>query len=283
MSGVAVAIAGSAILGTVASSDQARKARHAAADAAKTAEIDIDEVDAKTRRIAKQNALDSAELERMLTPEVPELRTAANRAVISGLDGSSSDSYRKILESGLTSTFTTPLLQEAINKARSDLALGGTLSQDVQNAVTRRGLATAGTVGGNLGLGRDIVARDLGLTSMDVERQRLATALQAGEAEQGLATDNATNMLNKIQLLNTINGQRQNYALNAAAFGESIQQPIVGLDPASVANMVSGNASNASAAQSNMANIYGQQGQSYMQLGGQLAGAFLGYKAATAK
>lgn len=276
------AIVGSAAVGAVASNNAAKKAAAATRDAAKMSQVDIDKIDEQTRRIALRNAAESAALEKAMTPEVPELRTAANREIIAGLNDKSSDSYRAMLEARLGKNLETPLLKEALAKARADLGLGGKLSVDVQNAVTRRGLATAGAVGPGLGLGRDIVARDLGLSSYNIENDRLATALKAGELEQGLATDNETSMLNNLQLLQQINSGKRNFALGAGQYGESIRQPIVGLDPSSIANMVAGNATNAGAALSNQANIYGAQGQGYLQAAGQMSGALLQYKAATA-
>lgn len=283
MSAVALAIGVTGVAGIAASSDASRKAANAAKDAAKASQVDIAALDEKTRAMALQNAQDAAELEKRLTPEVPQLRKDANNAVIDGLNDTSLDKYKAELEKRLGSHLETPLLREAIAKARSNLALGGTLSTDIQNSVTRKGLATAGTVGGGLGLGRDIVARDLGLTSQQLENSRLSQALAAGNQEQELATDDATNFLNHMQLLQQVNGAKNNYALSAAQYGEGIRQPVVGLDPSAVANIVSGNATNASGALSNQANIYGSQANGYLQAAGQMSGALLAYKGATAK
>lgn len=270
MSGVAVAIGGSALIGAIASSDSSRRAAHTASDAAKASQIDLDKLDEQTRRIAKQNALDSAELERQLTPEVPELRRLANQSVINGLNDKSSEDYKKLLESKLGTALDTPLLKAAIAKAQADLGLGGKLSQDVQNATVRRGLAAAGTAGPGLGLGRDVAARDLGLTSYGIEQDRLKTAAGLGSQEMDLASNNSTNLLNKLSLLNSINSNQKNFALGAAQYGQNIAQPTVGLDPSSIANIYAGNASNKSAALSNQANIYGAQGQGYLNAAGQL-------------
>lgn len=273
--GAAIAAVG-VVGGAVISADASRKAQHSAEDAANASKVDINALDEQTRQIALKNAQDSAELERQLTPEVPTLRTNSNNAVLRGLQEDPSIAAAKSkLMGGLGTPLNTPLLNEAIAKARSDLALGGKLSQDTQNAVTRNGLATAGTVGTGLGLGRDIVARDLGLTSQQLEQQRLANAFQGGGLETNLATDNSTNLLNQISLLQSINSNKNSYALGAAQYGNSIQQPVVGLDPTAAANIAVGNSNAASAALSNKANIQGAQGNNYANLAGQIAGAGL--------
>jgi len=269
--GAAIAAVG-VVGGAALSADASRKAQHSAQDAAKASQVNISDLDQQTRQIALQNAKDSAALEASMTPEVPALRREANNAVLSGLSDTSMDRSKSILNSQLGTSLNTPLLNEAIAKARADLALGGKLDQDTQNAVTRKGLATAGTVGGGLGLGRDVVARDLGLTSAQLEQQRIANAMQGGGLELNAATDNSANLLNQIGLLQNINSNQRGYALGAAQYGESIKQPIVGLDPTAVANISIGNSNGAAGALSNQANIYGQQGANYANLAGQIAG-----------
>ncbi len=258
--------------------NQSKKAAQTAAEAGKAAQVDINALDEQTRQIALKNAEQSANLERLMTPEVPQLRTAANNAVIQGLQSDSSiDTAKAKLSSSLGIPLNTPLLNEAIAKARQDLALGGKLSADTQNSVTRKGLATAGTVGGGLGLGRDIVARDLGLTSQQLEQQRLSNAFSGAGLEQTNATNNQANLLNQIQLLQSINSNRNNFSLGAAAYGQSIQQPIVGLDPASAGNIAVGNSNATGAALANKANIQGQQATNYGNMAGQIGGGLLAY------
>lgn len=154
----------------------------------------------------------------------------------------------------------SPLLQAAIAKAKANLSLGGQLPVDVQNATTRHSLAQAGSVaqGGGLGLGRDLVPRDLGLTSMDLMNQRLQQAGQLGGQELGMNQFNSQNMLNRMQMLQSINNQRFGQAVTAGQFGQGIQQPLVGLDPSSVANISMNNSNNMAGNFSNQANIHGQ-------------------------
>lgn len=278
--------AGSAVVSAGIGAYQQNKSSKMAADAAKAGQVDIGALDARARQIAQQNAIDSANLEAQMTPEVPALRQDANNQVKSQMNPSGWDDYSQQQLTGLANNpvgpAQTPLLRAAIAKAKADLALGGGLSRETQNQVTRQGLAKAGTVGGGLGLGRDVVARDLGLTSLDLERNRLQAASQLGGQElamegqnAGTAFNNRTSLLNAVQMLQGIQGNQFNRAMGAAQFGESIQRPIVGLDPGSVVDLTVGNANNASAASANRANIYGAQGQNWMNMAGQLGGAAL--------
>lgn len=301
MAGVTTAALIAGGLGAAGSMYSANKAAKAQQEAAKASQVDINALDARTRAIARQNALESAALEQELTPEVAALRRQSVEGILGGMGTTAREqSIADLLYGGLgtqlgtpapTSEIGSPLLRAAITKAEQDLALGGRLPADVQNAVSRAALARTGRGMGSLGLGRDVVARDLGLTSLDLERQRLAQASSLGgqelgmtqaqaqqrmsenEARNQLAFSNAANMLNKINLLQNVQGAGFGRTLSAAGLGQSIAQPVVGLDPGAIASAITGNAANMSAAKSNLANIYGAQSQGLMQLGGQLAGA----------
>jgi hypothetical protein len=377
MTAVGGAALGASIGSMVQGQSDAKKAASAARNAAANAQIDIAALDAQTRAIAKKNAEDSAALEKQLTPEVPKLRTAANEAVLGGIGGS--DEQRQLANflmsrfgqpstsaqfnttgfnrtespafgqaPGLTKTdsladpsLSAPLLADAIAKARADLALGGKLSLDQRNEATRRGAAQSGSVSGNLGLGRDLTARDLGLTSYGVEQQRLAnaaglspvelsreTSLQQliqnaaafnlnknlGESNFGLNRFNSESanalaaanfglnqnmaeanfglnqnsaaanfglnrdqmnqqgLFNQFSLLNSYYNNLRQQDLAAAGYGQSIQQPTVGLDPSAVANLAVGNQNVATQGAMNAANIKAQGAQNLTNFGGQLLG-----------
>ncbi len=260
-----------------------------AAAAAQASQVDIDALDAKTRDIARRNAYDSAELERQLTPEVPALRRAGNTAVLQGIGATDSERasegmlMKMLGAGGAGQTAQSPLLRAAIARARENLALGGKLDTETQNQVTRRAASTAGAVsqGGGLGLGRDITARDLGLTSLQLQQQRLNDATRLGNAELGIEGfdnnvryNNANNILQQIQMLQGISQGQFGRGLAAAQFGESIQKPVVGLDPGSIADITMNNANNRGAALSNKASAYGQQASNLMGLAGNLAGMY---------
>lgn len=274
------AILGSTVLGaglTLKGQSDAKKAQEQALQAAQAGQVDIAALDAMTREIAKRNAEQSAALEKAMTPEVPALRTAANQAVLAGLSPDANQTAAAdALFARLGGTTYTPLLQAAIDKARSDLALGGRLSIDQQNAATRGAAATTGTVTGGLGLGRDVSARDLGLTSYNVEQQRLQNASSIGGQELAREQFNSTNFLNQFQALQNYYNNNRSFALGAAQYGQSIAPPIVGIDPTAAANIAVGNQNAAQAAQSNAANIRGATAQGMTQLGGQFLGFGLG-------
>jgi hypothetical protein len=285
MSSLAVIAGGSALYGAYS----ANKANQIAKGAAGASQVDIGALDQRARQIAQQNAADSAALEQAMTPEVPQLRTDANNQILQQMNPSGWDEYSQgqltQLGQNQVGPAQTPLLRAAIAKAKADLAMGGRLGADQQNQVTRSALAKAGTVApGQLGTGRDLVARDLGLTSMDVERQRLAAASQLGGQEMALeglnantAFNNRSSQINAVQMLQQLQGNQFQRALAAGQYGQSIRPPVVGLDPGSVVDLTVGNANNRSAALANSANIAGQQGQNWMQFGGQLGGALLAY------
>ena len=250
-------------------------------------QINTYQLNEQTKNIARQNAIDSRNLEMQLTPEVTALRQQANLGVLGGLNPSSVDTgnidvLRQQLGRNLPTSLNTPTLNSAIAAAQGQLNLGGQLPQDVRNLVTRQAISNAGTLGGaggGLGLGHDLTTRDLGLTSLDLLNQRINTAMGAGQAQQGLAQANAgllnQDILNKINLtgqLNQFSQQQFGRQLGAAQYGQSIQQPNVGLDPSSVANLAIANQNAQGGFASNLANIYGAQGQNSSRLGGQLLG-----------
>lgn len=284
-----------AAISAVGSLVQNNQAKKAAQGAAAASQVDVDALDAKTREIAKRNAIESAELERQLTPEVAELRTAATKGVLGSLGDTTMENAKAWLgdfgqnqeQKVNIAAAQSPLLRAAIAKAKADLEMGGRLDAATANETTRGSLARAGGVGGGIGIARDLTARDLGLTSMGLQQQRLQNAMTAGAAEQGLeqgiadtgfrnvaanqeiASFNAGNILNKINLLKALSDADYARNLSAAQFGQSIQQPVVGLDPGSVADVITGNATNKSAALSNQANIAGAQSQGLLNLAGQ--------------
>jgi hypothetical protein len=277
VAGAAIAASGAAAYSSIS---QANAAKKAAAAAGQQSQVDTTQLNTQTSDLARKNAQDSAALEKQMTPEVPALRTQSNQALLNygNQDVPGLSQSRSALINGMNGSLNTPLLNAAIAKAQSDLALGGNLSVDAQNLATRKALATAGTVGGGgLGLGRDLVARDLGLTSMQVEQQRLQNASQLGGQELGLGTANATNLLNHINLLNQINQGQFGNTLATAQYAEGIQRPIVGLDPGSAANIAVGNANAAGAAQANQANVNGAASRNYANLAGQAFGGLLAY------
>src|SRR6478736_4402812 len=120
------------------------------------------------------------------------------------------------------------LLQDAVRQAQSDLALGGQLPLDVRNLVARTAAGKAMGSTGNLGLGRDITARDLGLTSLQIAQQRLQNAQGLGQADLGANQFNSQLGLNaamtNAQMLQQNNQYNAGQRNNALQFDAGNQQ-----------------------------------------------------------
>lgn len=218
--GAAAAVGGTVIAAKGLSN--ANKAANAAANA-KAPQVNIAETDALAREAARRNAVESAALEREFNPGAAELRQGSLAALLGALGPENASALAAFAGRGapgistpgarpgasaantellnriaaqagqpLTSTgFDSALTRDAVARASADLALGGELPQDVRNLVARRALARSGTVSGGLTLGRDLTARDLGLTTLDLRNQRLQAAAQLGSQEAALEQANA--------------------------------------------------------------------------------------------
>jgi hypothetical protein len=300
-----MAVTTAAVIGAAAAAKGAVDARKAAKegnaiarDAANrpAATVDIAALDSQARAIAQRNAAESAALERQYNPGVQELRAGSLESLNAGL-GRSGDTQalmnRIMAQAGQplgTTGYDSALTRQAVEAAAADLALGGQLPQDVRNLVARQALAKAGTVapGSGLQLGRDIVARDLGLTSLDLRNNRLRNAASIGSQEAALEQGNAAmrlsadqfgrnNLLDSASFLSGLETGEFGRALSAAGLAQNIAAPMAGLDPGSVANLAVGNANaGASAQQQADALRLGAANQS-AQAGAQLMGTGLGF------
>lgn len=211
---------------------------------------------------ARANAYASAGLEQELTPEVVAARKEAMQQLLADIQagGTLGSDIETALQKalGTNQDIAMPelqqsaLLQAARDKALADLGLEGELPQDVRNLVARTAAQKA-SGGGYLGsqIGRDIGARDLGLTSLDLYNQRLNTASQlgAGEeatnlAQQGLAANIALqnrafqqqNLLNVTNQLQNLRQQEFANRFGTAQFTQGIEQPVAGLDAGDLAS-----------------------------------------------
>lgn len=313
---MAVSAVGGLALSAKAMSDQ-KKAAAQAADAAKNSGVNIADVSRQAEEQALRNIIRSREIEDQFAPQNRQFREGTLAALVenmkSGADSSKIQEY--IDRAGGASTYAGPaagqplvageansaLLQDAVKRAQQELAMGYELPQDVRNLVARQAAATSGRVTGNLGLGRDIGLRDLGLTSLDIAQRRLTNASTLGQADLGASQFNtglqynaqrdnlgarqfdaqqrqqasqfdAGNNLNIAQLLQAMkSGDFSNY-LQAAQLGQSIAPPVVGLDPTAIANLAVGNSNQQGAAAQNAAAIRGSAAQGLGQFGGQLTG-----------
>lgn len=215
---------------------------------------------------ARRNAYASAGLEQELAPEVAQARTAAMQALLQDIQGGGTlggdiESALMAALGGGTDVNMPELEQsELLNRAReqalADLELGGELPPEIRNLVARTAAQRA-SGGGFLGgqIGRDIGARDLGLTSLDLRNQRLGTAaaLGAGQeatniGQQGLAANIALqnrafaqqNLLNVTSQLQNLRQQEFANRFGAAQFTQGIDTPVAGLDPGDLASYIVG-------------------------------------------
>lgn len=291
--------------GTAASAYSAIKSANAAGKAVDAAgkpitQIDPSALNQQAQGIAQSNAAASQALQDQYNPGATQLQGNSLQQLLQMLQansqpaqgsGSIQDSINAVKNTLGTNNgaLNNELLNHAATTAQQQLDLGGQLPLDVRNLVARNAAAKAGSFsgpGGNLGQGRDISARDLGLTSLDLINQRLQNANTIGNSQASLGEFNANNFLGLINTLSGLgntqfNQQQQQFgnAFNAAQFGQSIQAPNVGLDPGSVANIAIANNNAANGQQANIANIQGQQGQNYGNLAGNLFGGLLAYNA----
>jgi hypothetical protein len=272
---------------------QQTKAAKEAAKAGAGSGVDIAGLDQQARALAKRNIEDSIALENQYSPETAALRTQATQALLPYAQGTDPlTSTGRTLRTSLYGDFAdadnatltrSALLDDTVNKARSDLALAGRLDTSTRNEISRRAAANAGAVGGGLGLGRDLSARDLGLSSNALLQQRLTNASNIGQQDQNFYnTQSQFGLANNAQRLNTANLisdlGNQDFArqFQLAQFGQSIARPESGLDATSLVNLSVGNQNAQNAAAQNAAAIAAQTGNAYMGLGGSLIGAGIG-------
>jgi len=228
-----MAVATAAALATAASAayvaSENRKAGKEAAAAIESGRIDPNEVSRLTREQGIQNLRDSIDIESELTPENQQVRRGATRALlpligdqgtteqIAGVEG-------QIDEGG--DAGQSDLLTESIAEARRQLALGGSLDSETRNAVTRRAVAR----GGNTGKGQFLVPRDLGLTSLQLQQQRLNQGGTFGRLDQTRRQSSFDNLSNLRRLREDLLGNRQQRGLQLANFGQSaLAPPDIGL------------------------------------------------------
>lgn len=281
---VAGAILGAGALSAGASIYGANKA----AGSIRTKKVDPNKAQEIARKIAIDNAKESIRLENELTPEVAQLRTDSIRRLLGDIGGE--DPYTIASRQRLAALMNGEMdgdisyLKDAADRAREELAMGGDIPLDVRNLVARTAASKASSVGGGgLGLGRDINARDLGLTSLDLRNQRLTNALSTGQAYFDAGQGLFGNRFNATSAFNQLGNQGFSRRLAVAQIGQGIERPEVGLSPGSVVDLMVGNANAQNAANQQRAAIQAGTWNSIGQIGGSLAGAGLGYLGAKGK
>lgn len=246
--------------------------------------IDANALNQQVTGQSQSNAAASNSLEQQYNPYINSLRQASAGGLNQYLTPSAGSSQ---IQSGLMNQFNqqsnplaaSPLFTNAANTAQQQLNLGGTLDQETQNQIMRAGASKSGSMagpGGGLGMGRDISARDLGLTSLQLQNQRMQNAASIGSTQQnyGLQAqqDQISNLMGLGNLANSMTQDQYNRQMALAQFTQGIQQPTVGLSPSSVAGIAVGNQNVAASYAQQQAALAAQRQAGQMQLAGVLAG-----------
>lgn len=194
--GAAVVAVGAAASAVVKKQGMDKAARNMREGLAGYERIDLDELQNNAIATARQNAVNSMQLERELTPDIANTRSTLSSQV------------------------------------SNELAMGGKLGEDVTNKVSQAASSKANTAG-LYGGGGPITAAMLGLTSMDVAQQRKqnASALLAANPMQQVGLSPATLAQISVQdttnlnqaKLNAAGVQAQLSAQSAANTGNAIQ------------------------------------------------------------
>lgn len=244
----AAAVAGSAVVKKQGSDKAAREQRNALNN---VQGVDIAEAIKTAREQAEANAKASNELEAKYNPGTSYLRGVVDDKLGEQLSGNTEaiNTRNSILARLLDSANSvsrpedSALIRESTEAILDDLRLGGSIDPETQAAVVRSALQTSGS-SGTLGsaASRGLVARDLGLTSMQLRQARQDRALNAGNSlfQNNLSSD---------QLEASILGNTGNLASTAAAqdlqrvgsIGQLIDaraKPTAGLDPSSVVDLM---------------------------------------------
>ena len=258
---VGTALIASSVLGiggSMVAANQQKKALEGAMGAQK--QVDIGKLVADSRVNAEENLRRSLELEQQYLPGQAAAREPATQQFLSQLSPQAAAQRQAAVDrlvgfsaGGAQPTYKgSELFQSAADRILADLNLGGKLDAETQSAVVRGALSGAGR-SGVIGseAGRGLVARDLGLTSLQLQQARQQAALQAGQAQSQLGMQQAQQYLQSLGLaVDATTGQLQQ-AGNLYGLVQNIPLPESGLTSADIANVTVGqtNASNQAAMQ----------------------------------
>jgi len=277
---VAGAILGSALIGvggSIYAANQNKKAIQSAIDNQKT--VDIGKLVADSRVNAEENLKKSLQLEQQYLPGQTAAREAATQQFLQQLSPdmaaqrkASVDQLLGFVRGGAQPTYKgSELFQSAADKILADLNLGGNLSADTQNAVVRgalQGAGGSGVIGSEAG--RGLVARDLGLTSLQLQQARQNAALQAGQIQSQLGLSQAQQYLQALGLgVDATTGQLQQ-AGSLYGLVQGMPLPESGLSSSDIANATVGQTN---AYNQNLMNAAGMRAANNSAMAGGITGA----------
>ena len=257
-------VAGAALVGTVGSAlinkSSSDKALQAQKDAAASVQpVDIGSLNDQVVSQQTANAKAAKALQDQLNPGVSTLQNTSISDLLAKLQPDQyTEQIKALLSKSLTgdSSINPSLLNSAVSSAQQQLDLGGKLDAETQNQIMRAALAKAGSVApGGLGLGRDITARDLGLTSLQLQQQRLQNASTIGGQQLSEQTAQSQQTLAQQQMLAALASGDWTKYLQAAQFAQSIQTPSLGLSGTDVANISLGNTNQSNQAALSLGNL----------------------------
>jgi hypothetical protein len=244
--------------------------------------LDINKIISDARTQAAENYRQSFDLERQYNPQQAALREQGNAAIQSLLSGTTSGqkAYGRILDDVVSGDIGAPnqALSESSDSILASLKLGGNLDAETQNAVVRSALQGAGAAGiaGSVA-GRGLVARDIGLTSLQLLNARQQAALQAGQALSADESARRQFLLGRAGAGATAAATDASRILGATNVIDSRALPSAGLDPGAVASLYIAdhnaknqiNATNTAIGNANRSNLI----DSILGFGSTLAGA----------
>jgi hypothetical protein len=233
MSFVTIAVGvGTAAVGLYTASKNRSAANKAADDVAKN-QLNIENVMKQARDNSALNLKTSLDLERQYQPGTAQLRLTADQGLKDLASGNTAGlRARDSLLGQLGSA--NPLLQAASDKLMAQLNLGGKLDPETQAAAARAALEHGGSSGiSGSGAARGLVARDLGLTSLNLLNSRTSAALQGG---QTMSQD----LYNRANLAMNAAGQDSGNSLNIAQLIDRRALPDPGLSSSALANLLVG-------------------------------------------
>lgn len=279
---LAAALTTSSVIGagsSLVAANQNKKAIEGAVNAQK--QVDIGKLVADSRVNAEENLKKSLQLEQQFLPGQAAAREATTQQFLQQLDPSGTYAKQReqavaqllgFSQGGAQPTYKgSELFQSAADRILADLNLGGQLSADTQNAVVRGALQGAGG-SGTLGseAGRGLVARDLGLTSLQLQQARQNAALQAGQIQSQLGLSQAQQYLQSLGLaVDATTGQLQQ-AGNLYGLMQGVALPESGLTSSDIANVTVGQTN---AYNQNLMNAAGMRAANNSAMAGGISGA----------
>lgn len=235
--------------------------------------VDIGKLVADARANAEENLRRSLDLEKAYLPGQAAARTAASDFLLSQLTGAPVE-RREQLASAASELAgqrgVSNLTQSAADQILADLGLGGSLDAETQAQVMRGALAKGGAAGiMGSDAGRGLLARDLGLTSIQLRNARQQAALQAGNQLDA-------SYLASLGLLGNVTGNQLTQAGQLSSLMAGTPLPESGLSSGDLASVAIGNTNAANAYNSQQAAINASKVSNLLKAGLGFAGTIAG-------